>query len=97
MFNSAKTQLIHHSDRASAHRQNVANDAADASCSTLKRLDITWMIVALDLEGHRPAFADIDDASVLTHADHEVLRHLGRNLLAKLAQINLAALITAVL
>src|SRR5688572_16191549 len=34
-----KTQTIHGSDRSRAHREDVAQDPADTSCCSLKRLD----------------------------------------------------------
>src|SRR5882762_8654144 len=61
----AKTQRVHHRNRASAHGENVAQDAAYASGSALKRLDETWMIVRFDLEGDGVAAADVDDSGVL--------------------------------
>ena len=50
--------------RPRAHRENIANDSADAGGRALEGLDRARVIVALDLERHRPAVADIDDARV---------------------------------
>ena len=93
----AEAQLVHDGDRARAHRDDVAHDAADAGRGALERLDVARVVVRLDLEGDRPALADVDDAGVLAHADHEVLLHLVRDLLAELAQVDLARLVGAVL
>ena len=93
----AEAQRIHDGDRARAHRDDVAHDAADAGRGALERLDVARVVVALDLEGDRPALADVDDAGVLAHADHEVLGHLGADLLAELPQPDLARLVRAVL
>ena len=51
----------------------------DVGCGrrTLERLDERRVVVALDLEGDRPALADVDDAGVL--AEHgRRRRHGGR-------------------
>ena len=93
----AEAQLVHDGDRAGAHRDDVAHDAADAGRGALERLDVARVVVRLDLEGDRPALADVDDAGVLAHADHEVLLHLVGDLLAELAQVDLARLVRAVL
>ena len=93
----AEAQGVHDGDRASAHRDDVAHDAADTGRRALERLDVARVVVALDLEGDRPALADVDDAGVLAHADHEVLGHLGADLLPELAQPHLARLVGAVL
>ena len=67
-----KRSCVHDGDRARAHRDDVAHDAADAGRGALERLDVARVVVALDLERDRPALADVDDAGVLAHADHEV-------------------------
>jgi hypothetical protein len=69
----AEAQLVHDGDRARAHRDDVADDAADAGRGALERLDVARVVVRLDLEGDGPALADVDDARVLAHADHEAL------------------------
>ena len=93
----AEAQLVHDRDRARAHRDDVAHDAADTGRRTLEGLDVARVVVRLDLEGDRPALADVDDAGVLAHADHEPLAHLVGDLLAELAQVDLARLVRAVL
>ncbi len=60
-------------------------------------LDVGRVVVRLDLERHRVAVADVDDAGVLADADHEVLAHLVGDLLAELAQVHLRRLVGAVL
>ena len=51
-------------NRPRAHRENIADDPADAGGRALERFDRARMIVALDLERDRPAVADIDDAGI---------------------------------
>ena len=46
------------------HREDVADDSADAGGRALERLDRARMIVALHLERDRPAVADVDHAGV---------------------------------
>lgn len=91
----AEAQRVHHGDRAGAHRQDVADDAADAGGRALVGLDVRRVVVRLDLEGDRVALADVDHTGVLADADeHGVV--LGR-LLAELLQVDLGALVRAVL
>lgn len=89
----AEAQGVHHGDGAGAHRDDVADDAADAGRRALERLDVARVVVALDLEGDGPALADVDDSGVLAHADHEVLLHGGRDLLPELAEVHLRRLV----
>ena len=91
----AEAQWIHHRERACAHRDDVAHDAADTGGRTLVRLDVRRMVVALDLEGDGPAIADVDDAGVLADADEQCIGL--RGLLAELAQVHLRRLVRAVL
>ena len=67
----AEAQRVHHGDRAGAHRDDVAHDAADAGGRALVGLDVGRVVVRLDLEGDRPAVADVDDAGVLADADEQ--------------------------
>ncbi len=91
----SEPKRIHHGQRARAHGQDVADDAADSGGGTLVRLHVGRVVVALDLERHGPAVADVDDASVLADADEQ---HIGvRLLLPELAQVHLARLVGAVL
>jgi hypothetical protein len=93
----AEAQLVHHGDRPRAHRDDVAHDAADAGRGALVRLDVGGVVVGLDLEGHGPAVADVDDAGVLAHAHQELLPHLLRGVLPEGAQVLLRGLVRAVL
>src|SRR4029453_4510 len=61
----AEPERIENRDRARAHREDVTEDSADARGRALERLDERRMIVALDLEDHGPAVADVDRAGVL--------------------------------
>ena len=64
----AEPQRVAERDRARAHREDVAQDPADAGGRALVRLDGRGVVVALDLEGDREAVADVDHAGVLTRA-----------------------------
>jgi hypothetical protein len=73
----AEAERIERRDRPGAHGEHVAEDAADAGRSPLVGLDERGVVVALHLEDHRLAVADVDDAGVLARAlDHP--RPLGR-------------------
>ena len=93
----AEPQRVHDRDRAGAHRHDVADDAADPGRRALVGLDVGRVVVRLDLEGHRPAVADVDDAGVLTDADEELLAHLVGGVLAPEREVHLARLVGAVL
>ena len=97
VVDGAEPQLVHDRDRARAHRDDVAHDAADARGRALVRLDVGRVVVRLDLERHRPAVADVHDARVLADADEQVLLHGVGGLVAELAQVVLARLVRAVL
>ena len=64
----AEAQRVHAHARPRAHREDVADDAADAGGGALEGLDRRRVVVALDLHGHGPAVADVDDAGVLAGA-----------------------------
>src|SRR5680860_630295 len=88
----AEAQRVQQGDGARSHGQDVADDAADAGRGALERLDEAGMVVALDLERHRHAAADVDHPRVLPgpHQDALALRGQG-------AQVGLGALVGAVL
>src|SRR5699024_8355526 len=88
---------VHHRDRAGAHRHDVADDPADAGGRALVGLDVTRVVVGLDLEGDRPALADVDDAGVLSDAGEGLAeRGLARQV-AEALEVDLARLVGAVL
>jgi ABC-type phosphate transport system permease subunit len=60
----AEAERVENRDRTGAHREDVAQNAADTGCGALKWLDSRRVVVALDLEGHTKAIADVDDARV---------------------------------
>src|SRR5690606_29529487 len=93
----AEAKLVHHGHRARTHGDDVTHDAADPGGGTLERFDERRMIVALHLEGHRPALTDIDDTRILTDSDHEAFAHPVVDFLAELAQVHFGALVGAVL
>ncbi len=93
----AEAQLVHHRHRASAHGHDVAHDATHARGRTLIGLHVGRVIVRLDLEGHRPAVADVDHAGVLTDAGEHRGLHLVGGGLTEVAQMHLRRLVRAVL
>ena len=93
----AEAQRVHHGDRTSAHREDVADDAADSGRGALIGLDVRRVVVRLDLERDGVPVTDVDDAGVLADADHQVLAHLVGDVVAELAQMHLARLVGAVL
>ena len=97
VLNGSEAKLIHYRDWTRAHGQDIADDTADAGRSTLKWLDVTGVVVALDLEGHGPSLANINNSSVFTHANHQVLLHLVGDFLTELTKVDLRRLVRAVL
>ncbi len=93
----AEAQLVHDGDRARAHRHDVAHDAADAGGRALIGLDVGRVVVRLDLEGHRPAVADVDHAGVLADPGEHARLHLVGGGLTEVAQVHLRGLVGAVL
>ena len=69
----AEAERVEDRDRAGAHREDVAQDAADAGRRALVRLDGARVVVRLDLERDRQAVADRDDAGVLAGARDDAL------------------------
>src|SRR5581483_6829084 len=61
----AEPEAVEERDRARTHCDDVAEDAADPRRSALVRLDRRRMVVRLDLERHRRAFPEVEDAGVL--------------------------------
>ena len=77
MFRIAERNRVQTGDRPRAHREHVAQDAADAGGRALIGLDVARMVVALHLEDHGEPVADIDDAGILARPlDHP--RRIGR-------------------
>jgi len=62
--NRAETQRVQTKFGTRAHRENVANDSANAGGRALKRLDRARVIMTLDLERNRPAVTNVDDAGI---------------------------------
>jgi hypothetical protein len=69
----AEAKRVHRGDGARAHREDVAEDAADARGRALKRLDEGGMVVRLDLEGGAPTVAHVHDSGVLAGRDDDAL------------------------
>ena len=70
-------QRVQDGDRPRTHREDVAQDAADARRGALHRLDRARVVVRFHLERQAPPLADVDDAGVLARALQH-LRPLGR-------------------
>ena len=94
VVSSSEAQRVHDSQRPGAHRDDVTHNAPDTGGRTLVGLHIRGVVVALDLEGHRPPVADVHHSGVLADADQQRVRR--RRLLTELAQMDLAGLVGAV-
>ena len=88
----AEPQRVAERDRPRAHREDVAQDPAHAGGRALVGLDGRGVVVALDLEGHGEAVADVDHAGVLTRA----LQH-ARAVRGQPAQLETRVLVAAML
>jgi hypothetical protein len=88
----AEAERIHHGDGPRAHREDVAQDSADAGGRALERLDVAGVVVRFDLERDHPAAADADDAGVFARSLHDVFAVGGQ-----LLQMDARALVGAVL
>ena len=88
----AEPQRVHQRNRPGAHREDVADDSADAGRRTLVRLDERRVIVRLDLEDGRQPVADVDRAGVFAWSLQHT-RTLGR----QLPEVDARALVAAVL
>ena len=85
-------EWVHERDRPRPHREDVADDPADARRRALVRLDGRWMVVTLDAHRDREAVAHVDHARALTRAD-EHPRRLG----GKASEVRPGRLVRAVL
>ena len=65
MVGRPEAQAVHVRYRARAHREDVAEDPADAGGRPLVGLDEGGVVVALHLEADRLTVADVDDPGVL--------------------------------
>ena len=97
VVDGAEAQRVHHGHRAGAHRDDVADNPADAGRGALVGLHERRRVVRLDLERHGPAVAQVGDTGVLADAHEHVLLHLLGHLFAELAQVVLGGLVGAVL
>ena len=64
----AEAQRVEKRHGSGAHRHDVSEDSTDARRRALEGLDGRRVVVALDLEGNREPFADVDDAGVLARS-----------------------------
>ncbi len=92
MLGRAEAQRIEAGDRPRAHGEDVAQNAADAGGRALVGLDVARVVVALHLEDHGLAVADVDHAGILAGA----LDHPGR-LGRQAAQMDARGFVRAVL
>src|SRR5699024_12411219 len=97
VVDGTEAQLVHHCDRAGAHGDDVADDAAHAGGRALVGFDITGVVVGLDLECHGPTVADVDDSGVLTDAHQHVLLPVPGDFVTALRDADLRGLVGAVL
>ena len=67
----SEAEGIHREDRAGAHGEDVADDAAHAGGRALEWLDGAGVVVALHLECDGPSIADVDDAGIFLARLHE--------------------------
>ena len=61
----AEAQAVEQRDRPGAHRDDVAEDAADPGRGALERLDRGGVVVALGLEGDGEPVTEVEHAGVL--------------------------------
>ena len=64
----AEPQRVHERDRTRPHREDVADDAADAGGRALVGLDRRRVVVALDADGDGQPVADVDHTGALARA-----------------------------
>ena len=88
----AEADGIHHGDRPRTHREDVAQNAANACGRALERFNKAGVVVRFNLERHAIAAADVDDARVLAGAEQHVFRFR-----RQLLQMHTRTLIGAVL
>ncbi len=89
----AEAEGIEDGDRVGAHREDVADDAADTGRGALVRLDSRRVVVRFDLHHDAEAVADVDGARVFR-------AHLGEDVVAagwEQLQERFAVLVAAVL
>ena len=71
MCGHAERQAVHRGNRAGAHGENIAQNAAHAGGSALIRFDVRRVVVAFHLKDHRLPVAYIDNAGIFPRpADH---------------------------
>ncbi len=69
----SEPQRVHQRDRTRAHRENVAQNSADAGRRALKRFDKRRMIVRFDLKRDAPIVADVHDARIFSRRHDDAL------------------------
>src|SRR5262245_58636400 len=64
----SESKAVHCGYRPRSHRENIAQDAADARGRPLERFDVGRVVVRLDLERDGQTVADIDDAGIFSRS-----------------------------
>ena len=67
-----EAERVQKTDGPRTHREDVADDAADAGRGTLIGLDKRRMVVRLDLEDRRESTANIDGTGILSRPLHDL-------------------------
>ena len=88
----AEAEPVEEGDGPRTHRDDVAEDAADPGGGALERLDGRRVVVALDLEGDGLAFAEVEDACVLSGPLKDA-RRVGREALEEQRRMLVAAVL----
>ena len=88
----AQAQRVKHRDRPGSHREDVAQDPADAGRCALHGLDRRGVVVALDLERDAEPVAHVDHAGVLAGTGDDA-----RSAGGKAPQLEARVLVAAVL
>src|SRR5262249_10133492 len=74
-------------DRPCPHREDIADNPADAGSGALERLDGAGVVVGLDFEGNRQSVTDVDDTGVFFAGANEDLAGLGGKRLKQRATV----------
>ena len=72
MAGHPKRQRIHRSNRAGAHGEHIAQNAAHPCGSALMRFDIAGVIVAFHFENNGLTVADIDNTCIFTRPANDL-------------------------
>ena len=93
-FRSAKPQRIHKGYRTCTHGEDIAQNSAHPSGSSLKRLHCAGMIVGLDLEGQSQTIPSIHHARILFSRLYQYGRAGGRKFFQLPTRVFVGAMLT---